>query len=299
MNLHQKRGAMKASVVAGAMPRDVADKIVKAERPDGARFKAELFEEQADTGAATASGGELMIYDAIDSWGGYWGISADDVRAGLDEIGDVERLTVRINSPGGEVAEGLAIHNLIADHPAAVDVVVDGAAYSIASVIAMAGETVTVNRGAELMIHDAWGVTWGNAEELEAYASRLDKASDMIAEFYAARAGGDVAEFRQLMRNETWMYAAEAVERGLADRAAPLKSKPDSDGGEPTALWDAALFGKVAGSNGAAGVDSTSDACPDAEVPAATAAGAEARLRAERVVAGMRLQRLAADFAQI
>ncbi len=299
MNLHQKRQAMKAAVTAGAMPREVADKIVQAERPADAGFRAGLFDDEVSDGGGVVQSGELVLYDAIDSWGGFWGVSADDVRAGLAEIGDVENLTVRINSPGGEVTEGIAIHNLIADHPAEVTVMVDGAAYSIASLIAMAGDKVTMNRGSEMMIHEAWGFTVGDADEMAAYAERLDKASDLSAGFYAARAGGTTDEWRELMKAETWMYAAEAVERGLADEAVPLKTKPDNGGGsEPSALWDAALFGKDA-SHTASG-DSTSDVGPDAgDVSTATAVDASARLRAERVVAGMKLKQIAAELSQI
>ena len=128
MDQYRKRESMKSAIIDGVMPREVADKIVQAERPEGAGLKVQSFfdDEETTGGVKTASGGELVLYDRIDSWGGFWGISADEVRAGLDEIGEVENLTVRINSPGGEVTEGLTIHNLIADHPADVTVIVDG-----------------------------------------------------------------------------------------------------------------------------------------------------------------------------
>lgn len=305
MDQYRKRESMKSAIIDGVMPREVADKIVQAERPEGAGLKVQSFfdDEETTGGVKTASGGELVLYDRIDSWGGFWGISADEVRAGLDEIGEVENLTVRINSPGGEVTEGLTIHNLIADHPADVTVIVDGAAYSIASEIAMAGDTIKVNRGGEFMIHEAWGGVVGSADEMRTYADRLERATDMGAQIIAARAGGTVEEWRERMAAESWFYADEAVELGLADEAVPLKTKktkPDSSSGnaEPSALWDAALFGKDAGRK--VGSDSTSDVGPDAgDVSAATAADDSARLRAERVVAGMKLRRIGAELSQI
>src|SRR5690242_14058447 len=93
------------------------------------------------------------LFDAI-SW---WGVSAQDFVRDLNDL-DVDNIDLHINSPGGNVYDGIAIYNALKDHKATVNVTVDGIAASIASVIAMVGETVTMNTYSELMIHDAWGL---------------------------------------------------------------------------------------------------------------------------------------------
>jgi ATP-dependent protease ClpP protease subunit len=169
---------------------------------------------------------ELLIYDEI----GWFGVWAQDVVDALDGItGD---LHVRINSPGGDVFDGIAIHNALAGHPGNVTVTVDGLAASAASFIAQAGDTITMNRGAQMMIHDAWGVCMGNAADMTEMAGLLDRLSDTIAGIYADRASGDVADWRTSMRAESWYNASEAIAAGLADVMAPSRhSKSDGDGG--------------------------------------------------------------------
>src|SRR5690606_17127720 len=95
---------------------------------------------------------------------------------------------------------------------------------SIASVIAMAGDRVVMGRGAQMMIHDALGVTVGNAADHREMAELLDKTSDDIAGFYAEKAGGPLSTWRELMRAETWFSAEEAVEAGLADEVLPARN---------------------------------------------------------------------------
>jgi ATP-dependent protease ClpP protease subunit len=91
----------------------------------------------------------------------------------------------------------------------------------------MAGDTLAIEKPAKMMIHDASGLTIGNADDHREMADLLDELSDTIAGIYADRAGGDVAHWRDLMRAETWFGAAEAVEAGLADRVAnDTSSKP-------------------------------------------------------------------------
>lgn len=158
---------------------------------------------------------DVYIYDEIgDSWWG--GISPKGL---IDEITalDVETMTVHINSPGGAAWDGITIMNALRAHKATVSVVVDGLAASAASVIAMAGDTVTMNRGAQMMIHDASGGAWGNAQDMEDIAGILHKLSDSIADTYAARTGGTRAHWRAVMQAEAWYTAEEAVQAGLAD----------------------------------------------------------------------------------
>lgn len=162
-----------------------------------------------DTGTA-----EVLIYDEIDP---YWGVSAAGFARDLAKI-DADQITVRINSPGGDVYEGIAILNTLRGHKARITTVIDGLAASAASFIAMAGAEVVICRNAEMMIHDASMYAHGNAEEMRKHVEMLDRVSDNIATIYAERAGGTAEEWRAVMQAETWFSAAEAVAAGLADR---------------------------------------------------------------------------------
>jgi ATP-dependent protease ClpP protease subunit len=127
-------------------------------------------------------------------------------------------LEVHINSGGGEVFDGIAIGNAIRAHKGPVTTVVDGIAASIASVIMQAGQERVMQPGAMMMIHDASGLEWGNAEAMAKMAKTLDQVSANLADIYAERCGGDADGWRTAMRAETWFTAEEAVTHGLADR---------------------------------------------------------------------------------
>lgn len=171
-------------------------------------------EPRSDGGVVT-----MRLYDPIDAWGGYWGVSAKEFTAALDELpAETTEIQLLINSPGGDVFEGLAILNALRRHKARVVTVVEGLAASAASFVALAGDEVVMARNAELMVHDAWGVCVGNAEDMGQMATNLARISDNIASVYADKTGGDVADWRAIMRAETWYSAAEAVDAGLADR---------------------------------------------------------------------------------
>lgn len=162
---------------------------------------------------------DLFIYDEITDpfWSEFgFGISAASFATELSR-NKGKALTVHINSPGGSVFEGTAIYNLLRGHSAPVHVIVDGIAASIASVIAMAGDTVTMAPHSMLMIHDAWGITMGNAADHEQQAKVLNKLSDNIAAVYAER-GDKRVNWRAKMLEETWITDAEAVAWKLADR---------------------------------------------------------------------------------
>jgi ATP-dependent protease ClpP protease subunit len=162
----------------------------------------------------------MWMYDEI---GGY-GIRAQDF---INELNGIEasEINVHINSPGGEVFEGLAIYQALKNHPANINVTVDSLAASIASVIAMAGDSVKMAKNAEFMIHDGHAQMSGNSTELTKMVALLDRASDNIASVYADRAGGDVTQWRAAMQTETWFNAEEAVAAGLADAVLSTKSK--------------------------------------------------------------------------
>ena len=179
-------------------------------RKDGADWCR--VEAKAPTAEQAETVAEVHIYDEI----GYWGTSAKDFAQQLAEL-DVDRIQLRINSPGGNAWDGVAIMNTLRRHRARVEVTVDGIAASAASLIAMAGDHIVMNRSAQMMIHDTSGMAWGNAATMRETADLLDKLSDSYADAYAKRAGGTRGEWRDVMRAETWYTAEEAVLAGLAD----------------------------------------------------------------------------------
>lgn len=155
---------------------------------------------------------ELLIFGEIG-----WENTAKDVVARLAEFdgGDV---TVRINSGGGDVYEGLAIMNALRGYPGTITAVVEGLAASAASFIAVGGaDRVVCRPNAELMIHEAWTFVDGNAETLQKTLADLDRISGNLAGIYAERTGGDADHWRGLMRAETWFSADEALAVGLVD----------------------------------------------------------------------------------
>jgi ATP-dependent Clp endopeptidase proteolytic subunit ClpP len=163
---------------------------------------------------AQARGAEIVIYDEI----GAFGIPAKVFLDELKAFGPVAELTVRINSPGGSVFDGVAIYNALKRHDAAITVWVDGIAASIASMIAMAGDQISMPENAMLMLHDPSGLVMGTAADMRAMAEALDKMKAGMVAAYRDKSGRDDAEIEALMRDETWLSAQEAVELGLADR---------------------------------------------------------------------------------
>lgn len=159
---------------------------------------------------------EIELYDEIDHFD-WFGVSAKTFRQALNELKEVDEITLRINSYGGDVFDGKAIYNALRNHEAAIRVEIDGVAASAASVIALAGETVHVGAGAMIMIHNAWAVAAGDHNELRKHADTLEKIRDESAELYARRSGQSVDEIKRLMDEETWFSGAEAVAFGLAD----------------------------------------------------------------------------------
>lgn len=154
---------------------------------------------------------EVLLYGEI----GWECTASDMVRQVQDAEGD---LLVRVNSPGGDVYDGLAIMNALRAHDGTVTAVVEGLAASAASFIVVGGaDRVVVRPTAEIMIHDAMSFVGGNAAEMLAAITDLERISDNLASIYADRAGGDAAEWRDRMKAETWFSAQEAVDAGLAD----------------------------------------------------------------------------------
>ncbi len=164
---------------------------------------------------ADARRAEVRLYEEIDH-AGWWGVSAAQFASEIAAL-DVDVIDLRINSAGGSAWDGVAIMNALRRHPARVEVTVDGIAASAASLVCMAGDSVVMARSAQMMVHDAIGGAYGNAQTMRDTADVLDKLCDSYADSYAARAGGDRAAWREVMRAETWYTAEEAVLAGLAD----------------------------------------------------------------------------------
>lgn len=157
---------------------------------------------------------EIYIYDEI----GYWGVTAKDFANELKEYKKSDVINLRINSPGGSVTDGIAIYNLLKNHDALVNVQIDGLAASMASIIAMAGDTITMPENALMMIHNPWGYAMGDSDEMRKTADVLDKMKKALLSAYAQKSGKSDEELDQLMTNETWMTGIEAVEMGFADQ---------------------------------------------------------------------------------
>lgn len=171
--------------------------------------------------AAESEVASVSIFDDI----GYWGVTAqsfiNDMKA---SIGSAKSLDVEINSPGGSVFDGLAIHNALRNLSAsgvAVNVKVMGVAASIASIVAMAGDTITMPENAFMMIHQPWSFAGGNAGELRAEADVLDKLNNSLVAIYTARTGKPEADIRAMLATDTWLSAAEAKEAGFATEVTP------------------------------------------------------------------------------
>lgn len=157
----------------------------------------------------------ILIYDEIgpDAWGL---VSAKSILQQLDAA-DQQPVEVRINSPGGDVLEAQAIYNALLRHPAPVTVHIDALAASAASYVAMAGQRIEIAANAMLMVHNPWTIAAGDAEELRKTAEVLDKLRLQFGQTYAARSKLELADVLEMMDEETWLTAEEAVQHGLAD----------------------------------------------------------------------------------
>lgn len=202
-----------------------------AERPKSKRefFNAVTTPAPTGEGATVAT---IRMYGPIDSWGGWWGISTKDVGQVLDALpASVEQIVLRINSPGGECFEAVAILNMLRAHKAKVLAVVDGLAASAASVIAAGCDETVMSPGTQMMIHKPSVLTWGNAEDLRKDASVLDSIETSLIDIYTGKAGAK--DWAQLLADETWLTASETVALGLADREAVIP-----DAGEAATFGD-------------------------------------------------------------
>lgn len=166
----------------------------------------------------------ISIFEQIgEDWWTGGGFTAKRASAALRSIGN-NPVTVNINSPGGDLFEGIAIYNIFAAHPAKVTVNVMGIAASAASIIAMAGDEIAMGIGSFLMVHNAWGVVIGNRHDLADAAVLFEGFDRAIVDIYEARTGAKRAEIERLMDAETFMGPSDAIKHGFADTV--LESEP-------------------------------------------------------------------------
>lgn len=182
--------------------------------------------------AANSNDNTISIFDVIGS--DYWGegVTANRIAGALRSMNG-EDVTVSINSPGGDMFEGLAIYNQLREYSGKVTVKVLGIAASAASIIAMAGDEVQIGRGAFLMIHNCWVVAVGNRLDLARAAQDMEPFDRAMQDIYSARSGLDAETVSAMMDNETYIGGNDAVEKGFADRL--LSADEISDGDESPA----------------------------------------------------------------
>jgi ATP-dependent protease ClpP protease subunit len=177
---------------------------------------------------AAKSDNAINIFDAIGEQYDGSGTTAKSIAAALSAFGDKD-VTINLNSGGGSFFEGVAIYNMLREHPKKVTIKVMGLAASAASVIAMAADDLQVARTGFLMIHNAWIVAMGNRKDLKAAADSLEPFDNSMAELYASRTGMERKKIENMMDAETWIAGAQAVEMGFADSLLATDSIKESD----------------------------------------------------------------------
>lgn len=180
--------------------------------------KPVAFAAKADSGVLT-----LEIYDAIGADFFGEGITSKGISDAIEQAGEFSSITLRINSPGGDLFEGVTIYNLLKSQDKPVNVMIDGLAASAASLIAMAGNTRVMGDGSVLMIHNAMSLAFGYAADLRKTADVLDTVTDSAADIYVANTGNKKEDVIAMMTAETWMTPQEAVDKGFVTGASSQK----------------------------------------------------------------------------
>lgn len=214
--MHHRPNKVFAKARPGALP-------VPANRDVSALTKPQVFEKWSADAAglrprAVEQGDNVItMFDVIgeDFWSG-GGITAKKVSAQLRAIG-ARPVEVQINSPGGDMFEGIAIYNVLREHPQPITVKVMGMAASAASIIAMAGDTIEIGAASFLMIHNCWVIAVGNRHDMRETADFLEPFDQAMVDVYAARTGQDAKAIAAWMDDETFMSGSTAIDRGFAD----------------------------------------------------------------------------------
>ncbi|RFZ11192.1 ATP-dependent Clp protease proteolytic subunit 2 [Mycobacterium marinum] len=230
---------------------------------------------------------DVEIYDDIVP---FFGVNAADFRNELQALGDgIETINLHIHSRGGNVYEAVAIMNTLRQHPARVVTTVDSIAASAAGFIAVgASDELVVAENAELMAHLPWALVVGDAADMRKQADRLDQIGTNIASIFAERAGGTVDEWLQVLTDETWWSAQEAVDAGIADRVLKAPKRKAAGGGGAKNRFDLSVFNHAGRSHAPA------PRFPQAhnQIPPATAAEAENRKEPTVALSESALQKL-------
>lgn len=199
-------------------------------RSIGTRFAVSTSDPDGDGDTDT----EIELYDEI----GMWGVNAKDFRSQLRNAGNV---VLKINSPGGDVFEGIAMYNDLMQHKGNVRVEITGIAASIASIIAMGGKQIAIGANAMMMIHNSWTIAAGNADDFEEQAKVLGKIDGALALTYATQKGTPgIRTIKQMMADETWFSGKEAVENGFATEI--MTHADQTAGGKAAAKFDLSPF---------------------------------------------------------
>lgn len=157
---------------------------------------------------------EILCYGIIGD--GWWDdVSSDEIAKELQAFGELDEINLRINSPGGSVYAGCAIYSTLKRHPAKVNVYIDGLCASIATVVAMAGDTINMSAVGTFMIHNPWTIMSGDAKELRDKAEILDKLKETIIEAYMTKVKVTKEELVAMMDKETTLTSSEALAKGF------------------------------------------------------------------------------------
>jgi ATP-dependent Clp protease protease subunit len=191
------------------------------------KWMADRRAQRCVTAVAAGAELELAMLDIIgeDWWSGE-GITSKWVKNQLDANPSITLIRVLLDSPGGSVFDGVAIHNLLKRHAARVEVEVLGEASSAASVIAMAGDVIKMHEGTTMMVHRASACGCGFAEDFRSVADSLDTITGSLMDIYETRTGRARADVEAMVKKETWMSASDAVKEGFADEVVKAGSKP-------------------------------------------------------------------------
>lgn len=185
--------------------------------------------------------GSLYVYQLIGSNWFEEGITADSVRTALEGLRGVKNLDIFINSEGGDVFEAKAIYTQLLRFNAKKTVYIDGIAASAATFVAMAGDRIITAPAANWMIHEAWGMAMGEAQDLRDYADVLELQNADIASIYAQRTGQPLDAIRKMMADETWMNADKALELKFTDEVTSYDDdSADTQNSKPSKFVNAA-----------------------------------------------------------
>lgn len=216
--LHRPKLQVFAKARPGALP-------LPARRDVSALTKPAVFdrwsEDAAGVRALERDDNVITMFDVVgeDFWSG-GGVTAKKVAAQLRAIGD-RPVEVQINSPGGDMFEGIAVYNVLREHPQPITVKVMGMAASAASIIAMAGDDIQIGAASFLMIHNCWVLALGNRHDMRETAEFLEPFDQAMVDLYAARSGQDAKAVAKMMDAETFMSGSQAIEKGFADSLLP------------------------------------------------------------------------------